>query len=74
MAGIFAQNLSALDQVVHGAYISFRSSGLFDAWYRFWAVANYHASLGLTRIWLKFQGGDCGALADIDADPTQFVA
>lgn len=66
-------NQAYLDQVVHGAYISFRSSALFDAWYRFWAVANYHASLGLVRIWLKHRSGDENALRQLNFDAYRYV-
>ncbi len=60
-------NLSYIDTVIHGAFQSFRSPALFNAYYRIWAIANYHASLGLVRIWLKHRAGDPAALADLDS-------
>ena len=66
-------NQRFLDQIVRGAFVSFRSHGLFDAWYRIWAVANYHASLGLVRTWLKLRSGDRSAVEEVHEDPYRRV-
>lgn len=47
-------NLAMLDKVIHGAYIAFRSHDLFNAWYRFWSVGNFHSALGLVRLHMKY--------------------
>lgn len=41
-----------VDRIVHGSYLAWRDPDLFNAWYRFWAVGSYHASLGAVRVWL----------------------
>jgi FADH2 O2-dependent halogenase len=62
-------NQEFLDRVVHGAYLSLRSHALFNAWFRVWAVANYHASLGLVRIWLKYRAGNQQVLEELQTAP-----
>ena len=47
-------NLATLDKVVHGAYLAFRSRDLFNAWYRVWAVGNYHGSAAFIRLHMKY--------------------
>ncbi len=44
-----AANAEIQDTLVHSAYLAFRSHALFHAWYRIWALGNFHAALGLTR-------------------------
>ena len=66
-------NQALLDRIVHGAFLSFRSHALFDAWYRVWAVSNFYASLGLVRIWLKWKNGELSALDEVYADPYRRV-
>ncbi|MCA8959970.1 MAG: tryptophan 7-halogenase [Planctomycetes bacterium] len=46
-------NLDVADRMVHGAYLAFRAPELFNAWFRVWAVGNFHASAGLARLVLK---------------------
>lgn len=48
------ESLDMLDKVIHGAYLAFRSYDLFDAWYRFWSVGNFHSVLGLVRLHMKY--------------------
>lgn len=63
-------NARALDRVVHGAYIAFRSPGLFNAWYRFWAVGNYHGSAGTIALNMKFlETGDRAIFECLDSAP-----
>lgn len=47
------ENLAMLDKVVHGAYLAMRTPALWNAWYRVWAVANYHGSTALVRLHLQ---------------------
>lgn len=54
MASASRSNLEVVDHVVHGAYLSFRSPKVFNAWFRIWASCNYQASLGLVRVYLKY--------------------
>ncbi len=48
------ESMDSLDKVIHGAYIAFQSYDLFNAWYRFWSVGNYHSALGLVRLHMKY--------------------
>ena len=48
------RTFSQLDRVVHGAYLALRSPQLFNAWYRIWALANYHGALGLVKVHYDF--------------------
>jgi len=56
MASSANSNLETVDHIVHGAYLSFRSPRVFNAWFRIWASCNYQASLGLIRVYLKYLG------------------
>jgi len=56
MAASANSNLETVDHIVHGAYLSFRSPRVFNAWFRIWASCNYQASLGLVRVYLKYLG------------------
>ncbi len=69
MAASANSNLETVDLVVHGAYLSFKSSRVFNAWFRIWASCNYQASLGLVRVYLKYLGSPTDeVLREID-DP-----
>ena len=43
-----------LDRMVHGAFLCMKSPELFNAWFRVWAVGNFHASAAVIRARLKF--------------------
>lgn len=47
------ENLVMVDKVVHGAFKAMRSAALWNAWYRVWAVANFHGSTALVRLHLQ---------------------
>jgi FADH2 O2-dependent halogenase len=47
-------NLRIQDTLVHSAYIAFKSYDTFNAWYRIWALGNYHATLSLYRLSLNY--------------------
>jgi FADH2 O2-dependent halogenase len=49
------ENLQLQDKLIHSAYIAFRSPALFNAWYRIWALGNYHATLSLYRLSLNYK-------------------
>ncbi|MCB9888823.1 MAG: NAD(P)/FAD-dependent oxidoreductase [Planctomycetes bacterium] len=56
-------NLQLLDRVVHGAYLCMGSAELFNAYFRVWAVCNFHASAAAVRAHLRFAAtGDRGFL------------
>lgn len=64
------ENAELLDMVIHGAYIAFRSPNLFNAWYRIWAVGNYHGSAGTIALNMEFlQTGDTQTYAGLDERP-----
>ena len=64
------QNLRAADQLVHGSLVCFKSFALFNAWFRFWAVANFHATAGLISLHSRFrQTGDREILEQIFQEP-----
>lgn len=47
------ENMAMLDKVVHGAFLAMRSGALWNAWYRIWAVANFHGSTALVRLHMQ---------------------
>lgn len=64
------ENLAMLDKVVHGAYLAMRSAALWNAWYRVWAVANYHGSTALVRLHMQHAAsGDPSWLARAQEAP-----
>ncbi|MFT7668945.1 MAG: FADH2 O2-dependent halogenase [Planctomycetota bacterium] len=66
-------NARYLDKVIHGAYIAFRSPQLFDTWYRFWAVGNYHASAATIALNMRFlQTGDKRTFNCLDDVPYRY--
>lgn len=48
------ESLQLLDHMVHGAFVCMKSPELFNAWFRIWAVSNFHASAAVIRAHLKF--------------------
>lgn len=50
----YRTNLEVLDRVIHGAYLSFRSVELFNAYYRLWAVSNFYGSTGYVCLHLAY--------------------
>lgn len=54
MAAAVDSNLECVDRIVHGAYASFGSPRVFNAWFRIWASCNYQGSLGLVRVYLNY--------------------
>ena len=66
----YRTNLQVLDQVIHGAYISFCDSELFNAYYRLWAVSNFYGSTGYVRLHLKYlASGDRRVLEAMHTPP-----
>lgn len=58
-------NVRMQDRLVHGALQTFHSPALFNAWFRIWALGNYHAALGLYRLVLNHEAtGDRAFLAE----------
>lgn len=55
-------NLRQFDKLVHGSYVAFRSPDLFNAWFRFWAVGNYHGSASRIAMNMRPAAGDDAAL------------
>ena len=41
------ENRVVLDKIVHGSYLSFQSHALFNAWFRIWAVGNFHGTAAM---------------------------
>ena len=63
-------NLRAADQLVHGSLVCFRSFALFNAWFRFWAVSNFHGTAGLVSLHSRFQRtGDRAILERVFEQP-----
>jgi FADH2 O2-dependent halogenase len=63
-------NFAALDKVIHGSYVAFRTPGLFNAWYRIWATGNFHASAGTIALHLRYlSSGDARVLDVLDEAP-----
>jgi tetracycline 7-halogenase / FADH2 O2-dependent halogenase len=50
----FQENQRLLDRMVHGAFVCMKSPEMFNAWFRFWAVSNFHGSAAVIRAHLKF--------------------
>jgi FADH2 O2-dependent halogenase len=71
-----ARNLSSLDEIIHASYIAFRSPELFNAWFRVWAVGNYHATMGLAKLFLEYKSSaDRAVLARLEEpDYSQILA
>ena len=63
-------NLGSLDRLIHGSYVAFRSADLFNAWFRFWAVGNYHGSAARIALNMRYLAdGDRAALQVLDRQP-----
>jgi FADH2 O2-dependent halogenase len=51
------------DRIVSGAYVSFANFDLWNAWYRVWAIGNFHGGLGVISRCLRYlESGDCAHL------------
>jgi len=48
-------NLVVLDRIVHGASLTLGSHALFNAWFRIWALGNFHGTIGLVRLHLRYR-------------------
>lgn len=46
-------NIDIMDKAVHGSFVAFRSFDLFNAWHRFWALGNYHATAAFVALHMQ---------------------
>jgi FADH2 O2-dependent halogenase len=68
------EDRAILDRVVHGAFVAFRSHAFFNAWFRIWAIGNFHASAGLSRLHMKYLStGDRAYLGKVNEAPYRRV-
>lgn len=64
------ENVEALDKVIHGSYLAFRHPGLFNAFYRIWAVGNYHGSAATIALNMSYlESRDRGVFDCLDRAP-----
>lgn len=48
------ENPAVLDRMVHGGFVCMKSAELFNAWFRIWAVCNFHGTAAIVRAHLKY--------------------
>jgi FADH2 O2-dependent halogenase len=48
------ESLHLLDRMVHGAFVCMKSPDMFNAWFRFWAISNFHGTAAVIRAHLKY--------------------